>query len=280
MRPMRDALTAAGSPMQAQALAQSAMEKAPPTVSGEDPEAIKKAAQEFESLFVHQLFKSMRATIPKGGLTDAGFGGEVFTDMLDQEYAQTASRTGQIGMADLIAGQLGLENSIRPALNSRRMRATRAYSATAAQAAARAADKAAAPRNDLPGGWIVPVEGRKSSAFGMRKLADEDHARMHKGLDIAAPTGTPIRAAQGGEVIFAGRKGGYGNTVILDHGDGLTTLYAHAAAIDVAAGDRVDAGAVIASVGSTGRSTGPHLHFELRRDGDPVDPAPALGLDR
>ncbi len=262
----------AGNPAAQQALARQALEpKAPTTPSGEDPEAIREAARQFESVFMHQVFKTMRATVPEGGLLDTGFGGQVFTDMLDQEYADLASRNGQVGLAGIIAEQLGAPRTetIRPAATlGMRAAAARTY----------AAQRAAMPGDPAEGAWIRPVEGRVSSRFGPRKLAHEDHARPHHGLDIAAPTGTPIRAARGGTVTFAGRRGGYGNTVEIDHGSGLSTLYAHAAALDVAAGDRVRAGAPIATVGSTGRSTGPHLHFEIRRDGEPVDPAAALRI--
>jgi murein DD-endopeptidase MepM/ murein hydrolase activator NlpD len=95
---------------------------------------------------------------------------------------------------------------------------------------------------------------------------------MHTGIDISAHSGTPIKAAAGGEVVFAGWWGGYGNVVIIDHGGGISTLYAHCSAIYVRKGQSVSQGEVIAAVGSTGLSTGPHLHFEVRKNGKPVDP--------
>ena len=98
----------------------------------------------------------------------------------------------------------------------------------------------------------------------------------HAGVDFAAPAGTPIRAAAGGTVAFAGVRGGYGNLVILDHGDGMQTWYAHQRDVAVMEGQRVPAGGILGTVGSTGRSTGPHLHLEVRRDGEPVDPLPLL----
>ncbi|WP_051275990.1 peptidoglycan DD-metalloendopeptidase family protein [Desulfovirgula thermocuniculi] len=111
-----------------------------------------------------------------------------------------------------------------------------------------------------------PVMGNLSSPFGLRE------GRPHEGVDIAAGEGEPIRAARAGRVIFAGPRGTYGNTVILYHGGGLTTLYAHARKILVRPGEFVKEGDVIALVGSTGRSTGPHLHFEVRLNGIPYDP--------
>jgi murein DD-endopeptidase MepM/ murein hydrolase activator NlpD len=94
---------------------------------------------------------------------------------------------------------------------------------------------------------------------------------MHEGVDIAAPTGTPIRAAAGGTIIYTGYMGGYGNLTIIDHGNGLATAYAHQSSIYVGGG-AVSQGTVIGAVGSTGNSTGPHLHFEVRVNGSAVDP--------
>ena len=115
-------------------------------------------------------------------------------------------------------------------------------------------------------GLVWPVDGPVVSGFGMR------WGRMHEGIDIAAALGTPVHAAAAGVVIHAGWLGGYGNLVVLDHGNGLATAYAHASAILVSPGQQVDQGATVSLVGSTGRSTGPHLHFEVRVNGVAVDP--------
>jgi murein DD-endopeptidase MepM/ murein hydrolase activator NlpD len=115
-------------------------------------------------------------------------------------------------------------------------------------------------------GFIWPVNGTVVSGFGMR------WGRLHEGIDIAASTGTPIWAAAAGTVIHAGWLGGYGNLVVVDHGNGLATAYAHASAILVGVGQTVAQGEVISLVGSTGNSSGPHLHFEVRVNGIAVDP--------
>ena len=115
-------------------------------------------------------------------------------------------------------------------------------------------------------GLIWPVDGIVTSGFGMR------WGRIHEGIDIAASTGAPIWAAAAGTVIHAGWLGGYGNLVVLDHGNGLATAYAHCSAILVGVGQTVAQGETIALVGSTGHSTGPHLHFEVRVNGVAVDP--------
>ncbi len=123
------------------------------------------------------------------------------------------------------------------------------------------------------GRFIRPVEGRITSGFGMRVHPIFKVRKMHTGIDISAPAGTPIRAADGGVVVEAGYIRGYGYTVIIDHGGGVATLYAHCSALLVQEGQEVQRGQVIARVGSTGYSTGPHLHFEIRINGEPVNPA-------
>lgn len=115
-------------------------------------------------------------------------------------------------------------------------------------------------------GLIWPVSGPVVSGYGMR------WGRMHEGIDISASSGTPIVAAAAGTVIHAGWLGGYGNLVVVDHGSGLATAYAHASSILVSLGQQVSQGQTIALVGSTGNSSGPHLHFEVRVNGTAVDP--------
>jgi len=115
-------------------------------------------------------------------------------------------------------------------------------------------------------GLIWPVSGPVTSPYGMR------WGRLHAGIDIAAPTGTPIRAAASGTVVLAAWNGGYGNYTCIDHGGGLATCYAHQSAYAVSSGAQVSQGQVIGYVGNTGHSFGAHLHFEVRISGSPVDP--------
>jgi len=119
-------------------------------------------------------------------------------------------------------------------------------------------------------GFTWPTSGQITSGFGPR------WGRMHQGLDIAAPTGRPITAAKSGTVIVAGWSGGYGQLVVIDHGGGLATAYAHQSRIAVKTGDPVTQGGLVGFVGSTGHSTGPHLHFEVRVNGAARDPLPYL----
>jgi murein DD-endopeptidase MepM/ murein hydrolase activator NlpD len=117
-----------------------------------------------------------------------------------------------------------------------------------------------------------PVPGEITSGFGSRRHPIFGTLRMHTGVDFSASTGTPVRAAADGVVVVAGERGGYGNTVTLDHGNALATLYAHLSRIAVGDGATVTRGSVVGYAGSTGYSTGPHLHFEVRINGNPVDP--------
>ncbi|MDR6391170.1 M23 family metallopeptidase [Paraburkholderia phenoliruptrix] len=125
----------------------------------------------------------------------------------------------------------------------------------------------------------MPADGaRFGSPFGNRTDPFSHRLSFHPGLDLVAKTGTPILAAAGGRVVLAGEKSGYGNAVEIDHGNGLMTRYGHASRIVVHAGDLVLPRQYIADVGSSGRSTGPHLHFEVLINGAPVDPAAYLAL--
>ena len=122
-------------------------------------------------------------------------------------------------------------------------------------------------------GLMQPVYGYLlTSEFGPR------WGRQHNGIDMALQEGSPVYAAKDGTVTWSGYKESYGNLIIIDHGDGMETYYAHCSRLDVAAGQQITAGQQIAAVGSTGNSTGPHLHFELRIGGIACDPAPWLGM--
>ncbi|MGE5554097.1 MAG: murein hydrolase activator EnvC family protein [Betaproteobacteria bacterium] len=123
-----------------------------------------------------------------------------------------------------------------------------------------------------PKGMYWPVRGQITSDFGWRVHPIFRSRRFHSGLDIAAAYGVPVTAAAGGTVILSGWVGGYGKTVIIDHGGGISTLYGHNSSLLVKVGETVRAGQTIAKVGSTGYSTGPHVHFEVRKDGETVDP--------
>jgi murein DD-endopeptidase MepM/ murein hydrolase activator NlpD len=145
--------------------------------------------------------------------------------------------------------------------------------AVSAQLASRiqTSQSSSAPVVPSGGGLMWPVSGPVTSGFGWR------WGRMHEGIDIAVGSGTPVHAAQSGRVIVAGWMGGYGNLVVIDHGGGLSTAYGHNNSFAVGSGQSVSQGQVVAYSGNTGNSTGPHVHFEVRVNGSPVDPLGYLG---
>lgn len=120
------------------------------------------------------------------------------------------------------------------------------------------------------GAFITPVEGTVTSNYGQRGR------NFHHGIDIAAPRGTRVEAAKDGKVVFRGRKKKFGKLVVIDHGGGVKTYYAHLSSFKVRKGNRVKRGQLIGKVGKTGRATGHHLHFEMRVSGRSVDPRGAV----
>jgi peptidoglycan DL-endopeptidase CwlO len=149
----------------------------------------------------------------------------------------------------------------------RALEAAQARITAALQASAGSSSAPAGPVRPGSGGLIWPVNGPLVSPFGMR------WGRLHAGVDIAAPAGTPIRAAKAGRVVLLGPTSGYGNYVCIDHGGGLSTCYAHLSSFSTSMGANVSQGQVIGAVGCTGHCFGDHLHFETRINGSPVNPA-------
>jgi len=191
----------------------------------------------------------------------------------DERALQLAAASDRV---EALAGQETHLASESRQLAALARRAERAAAAARARAEEAAAAQPATPVDSSPptaggGGWVWPARGPVTSGYGYR------WGRMHEGIDIGAPTGTPIYAAKAGTVSYAGTMGGYGNIVLIDHGGGIVTAYAHQSQILVGVGTRVSAGQQIGKVGSTGQSTGPHLHFEVRVGGSPRDPMGYLG---
>ncbi len=215
-----------------------------------------RAAEAFEAYLIGFLCKQMREAVPDGPLNSGAAG--MFADLLDQEIGKRAAE-----------GQgIGLRRELETALARHGEPAPLPIAPLEIRHPLPAHDRASAPPS------------RVTSGFGLRIDPIDGTTRRHDGLDIGLPAGTPIHAERSGVVSFAGERGGYGNVVILNHGDGLETRYAHCASLNVRAGDQVAEGEVVGTVGSTGRSTGPHLHFEVRQDGEPVDPTAFLEKNR
>jgi murein DD-endopeptidase MepM/ murein hydrolase activator NlpD len=197
--------------------------------------------------------------------------------------ADAATRTGD---ADVIAA-VNTDLAIAHAMLDQQSAADATLRSVLSQYGSLAASQLSAI--SLGAALITPLVGVVTQGFGPSDLAIEPsrsfhgvwYPHFHSGLDLAAPMGTPVHAAAGGVVLFAGvssdaagRPVGYGRYVVIAHKDGFATLYGHLSSIAVHAGDTVHQGEVIGAEGSTGNSTGPHLHFEVRLDGDPVDPLP------
>jgi murein DD-endopeptidase MepM/ murein hydrolase activator NlpD len=187
-----------------------------------------------------------------------------------EERDQVAQlRTQADGERDQVAAAEQQEQQAIEGIRARKADFEAQYQAVQAQIAA-----AVSRGNPTPGNhrFIWPVNGPITSPFGYRTDPVLGGNRLHAGVDIAASQGTPIKAAGDGVVVMAGWNGGYGNFTLIDHGGGLATGYGHQSRIGVSIGQHVSTGEVIGYVGSTGASTGPHLHWEVRVNGSPVDP--------
>ncbi len=201
--------------------------------------------------------------------------------MLANERAQlvTIADEQRRHVASQVAEMEDLSSNEEAQLEALIVERERELAAERAAAAARARAQGVAgnpPPEGAPGGLSWPVSGTITSPFGWRHSPFGSGLEFHQGLDIGAPMGATITAAAGGTVINAGWYGGYGNYILIDHGGGISTGYGHCSQIFVANGQQVQKGQAIGAVGSTGASTGPHLHFEVRINGKPVDPAPRL----
>jgi len=222
---------------------------------------------------VGQAKRSVRAARARTGQLRATVRGE--TAVIAARTAQVrAVRDELVGaQGDLTAQRQTKLVDLSQLTASERAEASEIDALQAASAALTARIRAAQAANDggststvSSAGLIWPVDGPITSPFGWR------WGRMHQGIDIGVPYGTPIHAAAAGTVIYCGWEEGYGNLVVLDNGGNLATAYAHQSAIAVTCGQSVQQGEVIGYVGCTGHCTGPHLHFEVRVDGNPVDP--------
>ncbi len=217
-----------------------------------DEGGLRDAAKQFEGYLVRSMVKQMReATSSQEGL----FGGSAMStwnDMFDEEIANRIVDGPGLGLAD------DLVKTMR------------------ARYGGGTSTSVAAVLGGGPDGWAWPLPaespGTITSDFGLRAAPVAGASTDHSGLDLAAPEGTPVLAMAPGRVVRAGVAEGYGNVVDVDHGDGVVTRYAHQADLDVAVGDTIAAGTRLGTVGTTGRTTGPHLHLEIRVDGRPVDP--------
>lgn len=227
---------------------------------------VAEVAREFEAMLLAQMISAMRKTVGESGLLSASPERRVLDGFFDLEMARSLVDQVDLGLARQLTREVD--------------------GAAAASDAPELGETTPAGHADE---WhlhvdetelLPPVAGRVTSAYGDRVHPVTGEADFHGGIDLAAPAGTPVRAAAAGTVAFSGRRGAAGNLVEVRHGDGTSTSYAHLQSRRVAVGEKVAAGQVLGAVGSTGRSTGPHLHFTVERAGDTIDPAPLIGRDR
>jgi murein DD-endopeptidase MepM/ murein hydrolase activator NlpD len=231
-------------------------------------DSVQVAAKQLEAFFLRQMLAESRPQ--GGGMLGGGFAGDTFKQMLDEAIADKMTAAGGIGMTAMFAKQLGKVDEVGAAPVAP---IANAPPANAPPAPIDPAHAEGAPH------FLLPVAGRPSSGYGLR--ADPVHGNLinHPGFDLAARAGTEVAAAARGTVVHAGPAGTYGNLVTLRHDNGFETRYAHLSSVDVKVGDLVEAGTELGKVGTTGYSTGPHLHFEVRHDGKAIDPAPLLPLN-
>jgi murein DD-endopeptidase MepM/ murein hydrolase activator NlpD len=220
-----------------------------------DRDAIRRLAQEFESLLMTQMIREMRRSMLDTEDTE-GLGSAALMDTGDVELGRALSAAGGFGLIDALLS--AFERLAPPTGETPQT----GYHATLASPAVIDSVPSRPP--------VVPES--VNSTFGWRSDPITGRPRFHNGVDIAAAYGSNVEAAGAGRVAFAGAQGGYGETVLIDHGGGRQTRYAHLSELLVKAGDTVQAGQVVGRAGSSGRSTGPHLHFEVLVNGTPVDP--------
>jgi murein DD-endopeptidase MepM/ murein hydrolase activator NlpD len=261
---------------------------------------IKRLAQEFEAMLMTQMLRDMRRAMLDDEEQEQGLGAEAMTDTGDIELSHALSSGGGIGLTRALLEAFekqipaGESRPSGPALMPVRSGGPEGPSLHTPQAdgpgrlpqhadgprrpTPHAADLAASltAANPSPAGIQladITAAAPVSSRFGWRKDPITGAATFHNGVDIAVAYGRDVKAAADGRVSFAGVQNGYGQTVVIDHADGRQTRYAHLSEPRVRVGDVVAEGQVVARSGNSGRSTGPHLHFEMLVDGRPVDPA-------
>lgn len=210
------------------------------------------AAKDLEAYFLRHVFRE--AGVGQSTVGEKNFTTETFAELLQGALADQIAEEGGLGLARALKRQLA--------------ETLDAFSSAIEETF------------DGPSLPVVPVDGALTSSFGRRHDPLTSGTRRHHGVDIAAPSGTPVRSAGAGVVTFVGRRGGYGKLVVVQHGHGVETRYAHLEDTLVRLDERVPAGGLVGRVGMTGRATGPHLHFEVRHYDAPVDPTEAvIGLN-
>jgi murein DD-endopeptidase MepM/ murein hydrolase activator NlpD len=237
-------------------------------------EQVKTLAQEFEAMLMLQMIRGMRQSMLEDEAQPEGLGNDTLRDNFDVELSRHLSKAGGFGLGDWLARQVSSETepaaraSSAPGEPQSQPRVMQVSDVRHIPApAGRQADT-----DDDDFRLQLPIDGKTTSGFGLRADPMSGRVKRHRGVDLRAAYGTEVPAAETGKVVFAGERGAYGNLVVVEHGNGVQTRYAHLSSIAVTPGTPVAAGQAIGRVGSTGRSTAPHLHFEVLVNGERVDP--------
>ena len=214
-----------------------------PLANREDPEALRRTARELEGVFLGMMFEEMSKSVPtdESGLFPDGPGKQMFEQWFRTEVAKQWAEGGGVGLGNVIAGAL-------------------------------------TERGATGGRAIAPVRGDVTSGYGARTHPVTGESDFHHGVDIGVPTGTEVKSPFAGEVVRVDDHPHLGLRVEVEHAGGFRSVFAHLSGASVEVGGRVEAGQVLARSGSSGRATGPHLHYSLSRMGRPVDPSDYVEL--
>jgi murein DD-endopeptidase MepM/ murein hydrolase activator NlpD len=256
---------------------------APNAPSDVERKKVAELARQFESMLMTQMLREMRKSMLTPEEAGSGYGAAAMTDTIDVELGSALSRTGGFGLADVLIKAFDRQATGRkPAaaagplapVSSGEIPAPSAPSPASAVAAPARANVAPAAISATPAPAAAPVlpEGRVSSGYGWRIDPFNGQARFHSGTDVKMAYGREVQSAAAGRVTFVGEQSGYGLVVKIDHGNGLETRYGHLSHASVQVGETVRSGQLVARSGNSGRSTGPHLHFEVLENGQAVAP--------
>lgn len=268
---------------------------------------LKRLTQEFEAMFLAEMLRGMRSSMLEDQ-QDEGLGNDTMVDTFDVELGRSLSMSGGLGlsaiMLDALSRREATTDAAVPTGSAAPLSGGAGATALASQAYSRAgaaahsaalvtaqsspfvvpehvarvqAHPVSSPADVVGGGDDdVAMPGPVTSKFGWRKDPFSGKAQFHAGTDVRMAYGGEVQSVAAGRVSSVGERSGYGLTVVIDHGNGLETRYAHLSGTEVQVGDQVDAGQVVARSGNSGRSTGPHLHMEARMNGRAVDVASVL----
>lgn len=227
--------------------------------------------EQFEGMLLTEMLKGFGGPEEDGEDGALGLGGSTLSDMMRGEFGMALSRAGGMGLGEMLSGAL-----LPPSAEATTLPLAEAPAPAGVAPALSARAAVAGPPTPLEhahdhGLDLVADASRVSSNFGLRRDPFTGETRFHRGVDLALAYGSEVRSFGDGIVTSAGDRPGYGLTVVVDHGQGRETLYAHLSAIDVEPGQSVTAGQRLAQSGRSGRATGPHLHVEAREFGHAVD---------